>query len=274
MTKSVGVIRLLWLVGLVALAAVIALVVFARTSEPTPSPQSCTAPDYEKGALYEQGQQVQHAGQQFECWKDDEAPLGVGSWQWCKLPVYEPLVAGGPWKDAWKELGECDGFEGNRLTLSFATLSGKAPLKPAVPGVARADQIVTGTLRCKAEEIAISATAKGLAYGKYQLRLNDVKNWIPVVRNTSVTLSETSKSQSINLQYRERPVKLEVKVTIKAPAKPASVTDTQWHFSLVDENQSNAEPRVVKVPWGGSSTQLLDYGNFKFIYPFYPKENS
>lgn len=776
MTKSVGVIRLLWLVGLVALAAAIALVVFARTSEPTPSPQSCTAPDYEKGALYEQGQQVQHAGQQFECWKDDEAPLGVGSWQWCKLPVYEPLVAGGPWKDAWKELGECDGFEGNRLTLSFATLSGKAPLKPAVPGVARADQIVTGTLRCKAEEIAISATAnetihldnlkacdyqlvmnsadgyiplntprivsfkeaqgeeqtvtvkyrppvevsklsglpgikielfaqglvqprqmamgknvlyvgssaipsyvydgkiadmiyalpldgagkptgiyviasgleephgvayrdgdlyysttgglyvlrdaddnykdpkpervfnfpaddkvfplpplasgsntriwhqkhllrinpldptdksiytavgipcnlcmipaderygtilryspetgeseilatgvrnsvgfdwnpqdgklwfsdnnrqgfpnpdevnvisvpklhfgvpyrfgkgtpgftqeeyqnpgviqpplvpgaivsdksleqinpsdyvpaafesgtntaplgvkfwsgfpttpgtqhllvamhgagsparpgmdiqmltiqssrvvnqiplindfvqdpnnfdvycldnscigrpveflqladgsllisddvagviyrvhydptglpatqlalrpmlppdglenemasgyligpdgnsrlvqmslnpadneaalvlKGLAYGKYQLRLNDVKNWIPVVRNTSVTLSQTSKSQSINLQYRERPVKLEVKVTIKAPAKPASVTDTQWHFSLVDENQSNAEPRVVKVPWGGSSTQLLDYGNFKFIYPFYPKE--
>lgn len=209
MTKSVGVIRLLWLVGLVALAAAIALVVFARTSEPTPSPQSCTAPDYEKGALYEQGQQVQHAGQQFECWKDDEAPLGVGSWQWCKLPVYEPLVAGGPWKDAWKELGECDGFEGNRLTLSFATLSGKAPLKPAVPGVARADQIVTGTLRCKAEEIAISATANetihldNLKACDYQLVMNSADGYIPLNTPRIVSFKEAQgEEQTVTVKYR------------------------------------------------------------------------
>lgn len=209
MTKSVGVNRLLWLVGLVALAAVIALVMFARTSEPTPSPQSCTAPDYEKGALYEQGQQVQHAGQQFECWKDEEAPLGVGSWQWCKLPVYEPLVAGGPWKDAWKELGECDGFEGNRLTLSFATLSGKAPLKPAVPGVARADQIVTGTLRCKAEEIAISATANetihldNLKACDYQLVMNSADGYIPLNTPRIVSFKEAQgEEQAVTVKYR------------------------------------------------------------------------
>lgn len=53
---------------------------------------------------------------------------------------------------------------------------------------------------------------RGLPYGEYQLRLNDVKSSIPVVRNTSVSLSETNKSQTINLSHRERPIKLEVKV--------------------------------------------------------------
>jgi glucose/arabinose dehydrogenase len=209
MTKSVGVIRLLWLVGLVALAAVIALVMFARTSETTPSPQSCTAPAYEKGTLYEQGQQVQHAGQQFECWKDDEAPLGIGSWQWCKLPVYEPLVVGGPWKDAWKELGECGGFEGNRLTLNFATLSGKAPLKPAVPGVARADQVVTGTLRCKAEEIAISAKANetihldNLKACDYQLVMNSADGYITLNTPLIVPFKEAQgEEQTVTVKYR------------------------------------------------------------------------
>lgn len=144
MDKSVGVLRLLWVVCLVVLGPVIAFVLFTDTSESAPSPQSCTAPAYAKDTPYEQGQQVQHAGQQFECWKDDEAPLGIGSWNWCRQPAYEPLLATNHWKDAWKELGECGGFEGNRLTLNFSTLSGKAPLKPAVPGVARADQRVTG----------------------------------------------------------------------------------------------------------------------------------
>lgn len=209
MTKSVGVIRLLLLLGLVALAAVIALVMFARTSDSTPSPQSCTAPPYEKGKVYEQGQQVQHTGRQFECWKDEEAPLGVGSWQWCRLPVYEPLVVGGPWKDAWKELGECGGFEGNRLTLSFATLSGKAPLKPAVPGVARADQVVTGTLRCKAEEIAISAKANetihldNLKACDYQLVMNSADGYIPLNTPRIVSFKEAQgEEHAVAVKYR------------------------------------------------------------------------
>jgi len=209
MNKSVGVLRLLWLVGLAALAAVIALVMFTRSSESAPSVQSCTAPAYEKGALYEQGQQVQHADQLFECWKDDEAPSGVGSWQWCKLPVYEPLVVGGPWKDAWKELGECGGFEGNRLTLSFSTLSGKAPLKPAVKGVARADQTVTGTLRCKAEEIAISAKANetihldNLKACDYQLVMNSADGYIPLNTPRIVSFKEAQGAeQTVAVKYR------------------------------------------------------------------------
>lgn len=209
MNKSVGVLRLLWLAGLVALAAVIALVVFNRTSESAPSPQSCTAPAYAKDTPYEQGQQVQHAGRQFECWKDDEAPLGVGSWQWCRQPTYEPLLPTNHWKDAWKDLGECGGFEGNRLTLSFATLSGKAPLKPAVPGVARADQMVTGTLRCKAEEIAISAKANetihldNLKACDYQLVMNSTDGYIPLNTPRIVTFKEAQGAeQAVTVKYR------------------------------------------------------------------------
>ncbi|WP_223543542.1 DUF1592 domain-containing protein [Pseudomonas sp. GL-B-12] len=201
--------RLLWLACLVALAAVIALAVFTGTSESAPSPRSCTAPAYEKDTAYEQGQQVQHAGQQFECWKDDEAPLGVGSWQWCRQPAYEPLLPTNHWKGAWKELGECGGFEGNRLTLSFSTLSGKAPLKPAVPGVARADQMVTGTLRCKAEEISISAKANetihldNLKACDYQLVMNSTDGYIPLNTPRIVTFKAAQGAeQAVTVKYR------------------------------------------------------------------------
>lgn len=95
--------------------------------------QACTAPDYKAGTAYQQGDQVQNVGRQFECWKDAEAPNGPDSWKWCEQVHYNP---GAPaengaeyWPDAWKDLGECGGFQGNRLTLSFATLSGRAPLK-------------------------------------------------------------------------------------------------------------------------------------------------
>lgn len=123
---------------------------------------ACTAPAYEAGKVYVEADRVQNIGRQFECWKDDEAPLGIGSWQWCRQTDYNPGLPAGSgaihWPDAWKDLGECGGFQGNRLTLNFTTLSGRAPLANPVPGVSRADQVVTGVLRCKAEEIPISAS--------------------------------------------------------------------------------------------------------------------
>ncbi|WP_421668258.1 hypothetical protein [Pseudomonas sp. ALK-5] len=188
---------------------IIAVVVFTRTSESSPSPRSCTAPDYEKGKSYEQGDQVKHADRLFECWKDDEAPLGVGSWQWCRQVSYEPLLLNGPWKDAWKELGECGGFAGNRLTLDFSTLSGKAPLKPAVPGVARADQMVTGVLRCKAEEIAISAKANetihldNLKACDYQLVMNTADGFSPLNTPRIISFKEPQgEEQAVTVKYR------------------------------------------------------------------------
>ncbi|VVP77143.1 hypothetical protein PS918_01960 [Pseudomonas fluorescens] len=209
MDKSVGVFRLLWIVCLVALAAVIAWVVFTRTSESAPSPQSCSAPAYEKDKPYQQGQQVLHSGRQFECWKDAEAPLGPDSWKWCQQAAYEPLLPTEHWRNAWKDLGECGGFEGNRLTLNFATLSGKAPLKPAVPGVARADQVVTGTLRCKAEEIAISAKADetihldDLKACDYQLVMNSADGYIPLNTPRMVSFKEDKgEEQEFTVKYR------------------------------------------------------------------------
>lgn len=112
---------------------------------------------------------------------------------------------------------------------------------------------------------------EGLPYGDYQLRLDDVRDWIPHQRTTVFTLSATHQTQVIDLIYRERPVKLEVEVTIKAPAKPASVSDAQWHLSLVDTAKPTEAPKVIQVPWGGSTTQIFSYGKYKVIYPFYAK---
>lgn len=209
MTKSVGAVRLLWLACLVALGVIAAWVVFPLASESTSARNSCTAPAYMAGTVYQQGEQVQHRDQLFECWKDEEAPLGTGSWAWCQLPVYEPLLANGPWKDAWKELGECGGFEGNRLTLDFSTLSGKAPLKPATPGVARADQVLTGTLRCKAEEIAISAKANetfhldNLKACDYQLVMNTADGYSPLNTPRIISFKEAQgEEQAVTVKYR------------------------------------------------------------------------
>jgi len=212
MTKSVGVFRLLWLACLVALGVIVAMVISPGTSESSSSysRNACTAPDY-VNKVYAPGEQVQHHGQLFECWKDDDpdSPQGSGSWAWCQLPAYEPLLVNGPWKDAWKELGECGGFEGNRLTLDFSTLSGKAPLKPAVPGVARADQMVTGVLRCKAEEIAISAKANetlhldNLKACDYQLVMNTADGFSPLNTPRIVSFKEPQgEEQAVTVKYR------------------------------------------------------------------------
>lgn len=173
-------------------------------------PAACAADPYIAGTDYQQGDQVKNLDRYFECWKDDEAPLGPDSWKWCKQAVYAP---GKPensanWPDAWKEL-ECGGFEGNRLSLNFATLSGKAPLKEAVIGVARADQVVTGVLRCKAQEIPISAKANetldidGLKACDYQLVMNVADGFAPLNTPRIVSFKEDEGNhQTLTVKYR------------------------------------------------------------------------
>ena len=211
MDKSVGVCRWLLMLGLVAFGVIIGVVLFPLTAESSPvQAQACTAPAYEKGKVYQQGDQVQHKDQQFECWKDEDGPpLGIGSWAWCQVPAYEPLLQGGPWKDAWKELGECGGFAGNRLTLSFATLSGKGPLKPAVPGVVRADEVLTGVLRCKTEEIPISAKASdtlhldNLKACDYQLVMNVAGGFVPLNTPRIISFKQAEgDEQAVTVKYR------------------------------------------------------------------------
>lgn len=150
-----------------------------------------------------------HHEHAYECWKDAEAPLGVGSWAWCKQPSYEPGKPNDHWSHAWKDLGACGGFEGNQLTLSFATLSGKAPLKPAVPGVARADQVLTGVLRCKAEDIPISVKANEtlrldqLKACDYQLVMNVADGFVPLNTPRIVSFKQDAgEEQVVEVKYR------------------------------------------------------------------------
>lgn len=174
---------------------------------------ACTAPAYEAGKVYVEADQVQNIGRQFECWKDDEAPLGIGSWQWCRQTDYNPGLPAGSgaihWPDAWKDLGECGGFQGNRLTLNFTTLSGRAPLANPLPGVSRADQVVTGVLRCKAEEIPISAKSgetvhlDNLKACDYQLVMNVADGFVPLNTPRIVSfLRNEGEEQAVTLKYR------------------------------------------------------------------------
>ncbi|MGO4004844.1 DUF1592 domain-containing protein [Pseudomonas fluorescens] len=210
MEKSVGVCRVLAMLGLVALGVIIGVIFFPGTAHSAPAGrQSCPPDPYVVDKVYGPGEQVTHRGHGYECWKDDEAPLGPGSSAWCRQVAYEPGKPQGHWPDAWKDLGECGGPEGNRLTLSFATLSGKAPLKPAVPGVSRADQVLTGVLRCKAEEIPISIKANEtlhldqLKACDYQLVMNVADGFVPL--NTPHIVSfkqDAGEEQTVEVKYR------------------------------------------------------------------------
>lgn len=174
---------------------------------------ACTAPAYEPGKVYEQGDQVQNVGRHFECWRDEEAPLGVGSWQWCRQAGYNPGLPAGNganiWPDAWKDLGECGGFEGNRLTLNFTTLQGRASIAKPVPGVADADQVVTGVLRCKADAIPISAKSgetvhlDNLKACDYQLVMNVADGFVPLNTPRIISFqSNEGEEQAVTLKYR------------------------------------------------------------------------
>ncbi|MFP3497509.1 DUF1588 domain-containing protein [Pseudomonas sp. SIMBA_059] len=177
------------------------------------SAAACTAPAYQAGKAYEQGDQVQNVGRQFECWKDGEAPLGIGSWQWCRQLDYNPGLPAGNgasiWPDAWKDLNECGGFEGNRLTLNFATLNSRASIDNPVPGVASANQTVTGVLRCKAEEIPISAKSgetlhlDNLKACDYQLVMNVADGFVPLNTPRIVSFRRNEgEEQAVTLKYR------------------------------------------------------------------------
>ena len=173
----------------------------------------CTAPAYQTGKVYEQGDQVQNVGRQFECWKDEDTWPDVGRWQWCRQAEYNPGLPAGNgaiiWPDAWKDLGECGGFKGNRLTLNFTTLSGRAAIGNPVPGVASADQVVTGVLRCKAEERPISAKSgetihlDDLKACDYQLVMNVADGFVPLNTPRIVSFKRNEgEEQAVTLKYR------------------------------------------------------------------------
>ncbi|MGO1002711.1 DUF1592 domain-containing protein [Lysobacter sp. CA196] len=108
---------------------------------------------------------------------------------------------------------------------------------------------------------------KGLAHGDYQVRLNDVGNWIPLKRTNHFTLSAGQSSHAIELGYRERPEHIEVPMTLRAPAKPDGAAGAHWVVKLIDAKDA---VREVSVPWGGQTEVVLGYGRHRVIYPYYP----
>lgn len=110
-----------------------------------------------KTLKYQQGAWVTNVGHAFECWKDSEAPYGVGSWAWCNQPAYAPGQSAN-WGDAWKDLGECNAApSSNKLELSFSTVTRDFPNKATTLGVGPGSDIeVTGVLRCKGESVPIA----------------------------------------------------------------------------------------------------------------------
>lgn len=112
-----------------------------------------------------------------------------------------------------------------------------------------------------------SMAIAGLAYGDYQVRLNDVGNWIPIKRTNRFTLSAGQPTHAIDLTYWERPEHIEVPMTIHAPAKPGGAAREHWVVKLIDAKEA---VREVSVPWGGQVEVMLDYGKHRVVYPYYP----
>ncbi|NES11374.1 DUF1592 domain-containing protein [Pseudomonas laurentiana] len=163
---------------------------------------------------------------------------------------------------------------------------GAAPSTYCCARYPRADQMVSGTLidpdgRNRMFQVAWGSPdlqIYGLKPGTYTVQLNDVADWIPVTRRSTFTFNSSaqpstridSQTRAVKLEYRKRPTHVEVEATLKAPAKPASVNDEFWKVTVLSKN-TGATPREVRVPWGGEAKEILNYGEYDFIYPYYPR---
>lgn len=165
-----------------------------------------------------------------------------------------------------------------RVTFDVKQIIGKASLQ-LQPTEAPNDEVrplmVSGTLtdhnglsrRFDAAWGSKPLVVLGLGAGSYTIRLDDVGELIPVVRQQQVTLTDGSPLHSVELAYMERPPFEPVKATLQAPAKPAAganVTE-QWEVTV----RSTGEDQVIKVPWGGQQVVMLSVGEHKFDFPYY-----
>ncbi|MBB3228246.1 glucose/arabinose dehydrogenase [Luteibacter sp. Sphag1AF] len=167
-----------------------------------------------------------------------------------------------------------------RITYDAAGVADSTLSLTSVPAPAPdvADAMISGVLvdargHARNFHVAWDAPAlelKGLPYGDYEVRLNDVGNWIPVKRTTKVTLSAEGKAQTVALAYHERPEHIAVKMTIHAPPKPATVTDAAWVVTV--KTVATGAKQTVSVPWGGNAVHTLDYGKYQIVYPYFKND--
>lgn len=146
------------------------------------------------------------------------------------------------------------------------------------PPAALADEMISGYLidthgNSRAFNVGWGSavmTLEGLDYGSYEVRLNDVKNWLPNKRTATYVLSEQTPNQVVDLSYKERDENMTVQVTFIAPAKPVSVSAASWAVELVDA--STTASRIIQIPWGGRVTETLKYGRHEARYPYFTRE--
>lgn len=146
------------------------------------------------------------------------------------------------------------------------------------PPAALADEMISGNLidthgNSRAFNVGWGSavmTLEGLDYGSYEVRLNDVNNWLPTKRTATYVLSEQTPNQVVDLSYKERDENMTVQVTFIAPVKPVSVSAANWAVELVDA--STTASRIIQVPWGGRVTETLKYGRHEARYPYFTRE--
>ncbi|KOO14874.1 ABC transporter substrate-binding protein [Vibrio xuii] len=113
---------------------------------------------------------------------------------------------------------------------------------------------------------APSMNIDGLENGTYQVRLNDVGEFIPEQRIHSITISNSAPTAAIELKYVEKPKDLVGVVKFTAPAKPANATESSLRLTFIDKAQNKTFER--EVAWGASLEETLDYGAYEVRFPY------
>ncbi|UJB19170.1 MULTISPECIES: DUF1592 domain-containing protein [Lysobacter] len=111
----------------------------------------------------------------------------------------------------------------------------------------------------------------GIADGAYNVHMADIETddgtvWIPLDRDQQITIDASNKHAVVQLGYRELPEGIAADVRVRAPPKPASAEEAQWHVDIRTGNNS----RRQAIPWGGTATITLPYGKHDIVYPYYP----
>lgn len=107
----------------------------------------------------------------------------------------------------------------------------------------------------------------GLENGTYNVRLNDVGDYIPEIREYEIIISDSNPSENIILAYKEKPVDLVGMATITAPSKPVNISVDNIDVLII--NTETQEEVTRTLVWGESLSEELKYGSYEIQYPYF-----
>ncbi|MFC5743642.1 DUF1592 domain-containing protein [Dyella tabacisoli] len=147
---------------------------------------------------------------------------------------------------------------------------------PVAPDHAVADQMVSGVLTEKATGharrfyLAWGSQAlqfKGFAPGEYDVRLNDIGNWVPQHRVQSVHVTAGS-PVTISADYKPFDPNVRGTIRVRAPVKPnAALASETLEVKLVSR-RAGEPTQTIAVPWGQEGSVQTPYGEYDLLYPF------